>query len=86
MDNTMESLMSSIDAHILEKHKELLRQRYRENSAKWRLANAEKFKEYRRMKAREYYQNNKEKSNRLRMEQYHKKKERDRQKLQAVDV
>ena len=79
MDNTMESLMSSIDALVVEKHKALLREKYRANYARWRLANPDKYKEQHKINSRKYYLANKEKCNQQRMVHYHKKKERDRQ-------
>ena len=75
----MESLMSSIDALVLEKHQALLREQYRANYARWRLANPDKYKEQRKQASRKYYQNHKEKCNQQRMINYRKKKQRDEQ-------
>ena len=79
----METLLFSdfktqLDAYVLEKHQELLRERYRECFARYRGNNAETYREYKNAKNREYYHANKAKFNKRRNEQYHKKKERDR--------
>ena len=77
MDNIMECLKANVDAMVWVQTQQILREKYKENTKRWRENNPEKHREYRNKKNKEYYERNKAVLNKKRVEYYRQKKTRD---------
>ena len=73
----IENLKANVDAMVWLQTQTILRDKYKENTKRWRQNNPEKHREYRNMKNKEYYQRNKAVLNKKRVEYYRAKKTRD---------
>ena len=78
MEAIVESLKANVDAMVFIQKQTILREKYKENAKRWRQNNVEKYREYRNMKNREYYERNKAVLNKKRVESARKQRARER--------
>jgi len=78
MDTIIDELKQNLEAIILGKHQQMLREKYKQKSKEWREANVDKYREDNRLKQREYYQKNKAMLNNKRVESARKQRARER--------